>query len=393
MKTTPQLPLVLILISGILLSTGLAPFIQPRLWAALLLAFLIPAIILFFLKRPRPLQQMLLIYAAVFFFGAFNASVRKPIAFTHPAHQVESKMLQVRQLFIQHLDIPETSHPEATAILTAMTLGEKSGIDRDTKTEYAIAGTSHILALSGLHLGILYMMLTLLMGHQRRMWKTMLRLIAIWGFVLLVGCSMSVIRAALMLTLYEVTLTMQRRRAALNVWALSLFIILLFDPMAIYDVGMQLSYLAVLSILIYFPTFSKAFTFRYKFPQYIWQLMAVSLSAQIAVAPLVAYYFHRFSVWFLLSNIIAVPLAQIILYVFVAACLCSIIPAVSHVLLSITLWLTSLMSSWVNLVASLPLSSIENLHFGVPVLVALYVIIISLTIAFRKWFINSSLTR
>lgn len=269
-------------------------------------------------------------------------------------------------------DASAEARPDAEAVLAAMVLGDKTAIDRQLRSTYATTGASHILALSGLHLGIIYLLLTRLIPGRRRFWLTqVLTVVAIWAFALLTGLSVSVIRAALMISAYALFSMGGRRRAPLGVLSLTAIVMLLADSSAIFDVGFQLSFLSMLSILLWMPLADSVVPLSWmrSHPvlQGLYGLLAVSLAAQLGTAPLVAYYFGQLPTYFLLTNLLVVPAATLILY---GSVVTLIIPALSGVLLRLVGWLNTAlawMSAW-------PAASIGGLHPSVVQVVAAYVV-------------------
>lgn len=246
------------------------------------------------------------------------------------------------------------------AVVAAMALGDKSQLTKDLRETYAVTGASHVLALSGLHLGIIYTLLSLLLNRRR--WQIVSQvviIVCIWLFVFLVGMSASVVRSAVMLTVYGLLSLGHRDKMSVNTLAFAAIVMLLFNPRSLFDIGFQLSFMAVLSILLYYPLFegvwSRPFLLNHRAFKWVWTMLAVSCAAQIGVAPLIAYYFGRFSNYFLLTNFIVVPAATLILYLLLVVLL---IPAFAYLLIYIVKTL-NLLLLWM---ATLPGASIEGLH-------------------------------
>ena len=207
---------------------------------------------------------------------------------------------------------------DAYAVVAAMALGDKSALTHEIRDTYSVSGASHVLALSGLHLGIIYGLLWLLLPHRR--WPAVSQtviLIAIWLYVLLVGMPVSVVRSAVMLTVYGILSIAHRNKMSVNALAFTAIVMLLWNPEWLFDIGFQLSFMAVLAILLFVPVFEDMFSAQYlqehRWIRRVWGLTAVSVSAQIGVAPLIAYYFGRLSTYFLLTNFIVLPAAYLIL--------------------------------------------------------------------------------
>ena len=246
------------------------------------------------------------------------------------------------------------------AVVAAMTLGDKSQLTKELRDTYAVSGASHILALSGLHLGIIYTLLSLLLSRRR--WQVISQvviIVCIWLFVFLVGMSASVVRSAVMITVYALLSLGHRDKMSVNTLAFAAIVMLLFNPKSLFDVGFQLSFMAVLAILLFYPLFesvwSQQFLFGHRLFRWLWTTLAVSCAAQIGVAPLIAYYFGRFSYYFLLTNLVVVPAATLILYL---SLLVLLIPSLAYLLIYIVDALNQLLL-WITM---LPGASIEGLH-------------------------------
>ena len=246
------------------------------------------------------------------------------------------------------------------AVVAAMTLGDKSQLTKELRDTYAVSGASHILALSGLHLGIIYTLLSLLLSRRR--WQVISQvviIVCIWLFVFLVGMSASVVRSAVMITVYALLSLGHRDKMSVNTLVFAAIVMLLFNPKSLFDVGFQLSFMAVLAILLFYPLFesvwSQQFLFGHRLFRWLWTTLAVSCAAQIGVAPLIAYYFGRFSCYFLLTNLVVVPAATLILYL---SLLVLLIPSLAYLLIYIVDVLNQLLL-WITM---LPGASIEGLH-------------------------------
>jgi competence protein ComEC len=246
------------------------------------------------------------------------------------------------------------------AVVAAMALGDKSQLTKNLRESYAVTGASHVLALSGLHLGIVYTLLSLLLNRRR--WQVVSQVIIIvcvWLFVFLVGMSASVVRAAVMLTVYALLSLGHRNRMSVNTLAFAAIVMLLFNPRALFDIGFQLSFMAVLAILLFYPLFEQvwpqSFLLDHRAFRWVWTMLAVSCAAQIGATPLIAYYFGRFSNYFLLTNLLVVPAATLILYLSLVVLL---IPALAYLLIYVVDTLNRLLL-WM---ATLPGACIEGLH-------------------------------
>lgn len=203
------------------------------------------------------------------------------------------------------------------SIIEALVLGQKQGIDKEMNAQYAAAGMMHILAVSGLHVGIVLLLLRFLLKpvrFYRLKWiKSGIIILLIWSFAFITGLSPSVMRAATMFTFLEIGSALGGKRKSRDAVLVSAVILLLYDPMLLYQVGFQLSYLAVLAILWVQPWLEKFWTPKYKIINYLWGIATVTIAAQIGVMPLSLFYFHQFPGLFFISNIVILPFLGVIL--------------------------------------------------------------------------------
>ena len=197
-------------------------------------------------------------------------------------------------------------------LIQALLLGQKQDIDPETYNQFSRAGAVHILAVSGLHVGIILLILQfitkgLLWVKNGRIWRSILVILGIWGFAMLAGFSPSVLRAAVMFSFLSIALNSRRKTSAINTLALSAVVLLIVNPYFIFQVGFQLSYMAVISIVTLQPRLSRLYQPKYYLSQKAWDIITVSLCAQLGVLPLSLYYFHQFPGLFLLSNLVILP--------------------------------------------------------------------------------------
>jgi competence protein ComEC len=217
-------------------------------------------------------------------------------------------------------------------------------------------------------------------GRRYRWLKQSILILSIWAFAFLTGLSTSMVRAAIMLSIFSLFAAGGRQRASLNLLALTLIIMLLYDSSQLYDVGFQLSFSAVFAILIITPIFerfvSKKYLMEHPLQRWLWGLLTVSLAAQIGVAPLIAHYFGHFSTYFLLTNLFVLPITTVILYGALAFLLTSWI-FIGKALL----WLVSILGQGLTLIAGLPCASIDGLHPSVMQTCMVYLVIVCILIA------------
>lgn len=202
-------------------------------------------------------------------------------------------------------------------ILVALMIGDKQFLDGDLKSSYANIGAMHILAVSGMHVALIYGVLVVLlffMKDRRILWvRSVAILCALWLYAFVAGFSPSIVRATIMFTFILVGKLINRDYNIYNLVAASFLVLLLVNPFFLYDVGFLLSYAAVISILLFYKPLS-IYAPHNKVARWFYDLVAVSIAAQILTMPLVLYYFHQFPLIFLLTNIVLIPLTSLIIY-------------------------------------------------------------------------------
>lgn len=291
-------------------------------------------------------------------------------SFSH-MERVQQRCLYYRQELLDRYRT-QTAEEEQFAVLAAMTLGDKSALTKELRETYSVTGASHILALSGLHLGIIYLLLFRLTLGRRRSWLSQVIIIlSIWAFAFLTGLSTSVIRSATMISIYALFSVGGRHRSPVNILCFTAIVMLLVNPASLFDIGFQLSFSAVLAILLLMPLFESFFPEHYfegrPLQHYIYNMVGLSVAAQIGVAPLIAFYFGRFSTYFLLTNFIVIPAATMILY---GALLVMMIPSLAPVLLGFV----GILNKALGWVSQMPCASIDGLHPSVLQICLLYVV-------------------
>jgi len=205
------------------------------------------------------------------------------------------------------------------AVAEALLIGYRDDLDKDLVQAYSNTGVVHIIAISGLHLGLIYATLVWLLQPLRNtrlnLWlKPIIILTVLWLFSLIAGAAPSILRSAVMFTFIVLGESFSRKTSIYNTLAASAFVMLLYNPFFLWDVGFQLSYAAVISIITFMKPVYNWLHFDNKGIDFFWKLNAVTISAQTFTLPIVLYHFHQFPNLFLVSNFVAVPLSSIILY-------------------------------------------------------------------------------
>ncbi|MEM0940238.1 MAG: ComEC/Rec2 family competence protein [Bacteroidota bacterium] len=267
----------------------------------------------------------------------------------------------------------------------ALLLGIKDYLDNDIKKTYASAGAMHVLAVSGLHVGIIYLILRILLGklqEKGNIWRHLFGLVSvitIWFYALLTGLSPSVMRAATMFSLVAVGEAFGRERNIYNTLGIAAFILLIYDPYFIYSVGFQLSFAAVIGIVYLQPKLYQLVESKFWLFDKAWAITCVSIAAQLSTFPFSAYYFHQFPTYFLLSNLIVLPGAFLILILGVSMLMLDpIIEVLAQLLGRVLFYVMWLTNETIEQIEKLPLSLIEWIYMDKTSLMLTYVVVLTL---------------
>jgi len=253
----------------------------------------------------------------------------------------------------------------------ALLIGYKDDLDKTLVQSYSNTGVVHVIAISGLHLGLIYWLLLqvtfLLQKRKKIKWlRPVIIITGLWLFSLLTGAQPSIIRSAVMFTCIVLGDSLKRKTSIYNTLAFSAFILLCYDPYWLWDVGFQLSYTAVLSIVIFMRPIYNWFYIKNKALDFIWKLNAVTLAAQILTIPISIYHFHQFPDYFLFTNFVAVPLSSFILIGEIFLCAFSFIPVIAMLAGKILSWVIWFMNSYIEGIEKLPYSLWEGLQISIP---------------------------
>lgn len=268
---------------------------------------------------------------------------------------------------------------QSEALVAAMLLGDKSQLSLTTKDDFSAAGAAHILALSGLHISILLSILGILLTRANQTFSTILQLIFVWSFAILVGMPVSLLRVAIMFTLMHIAQLLGRPAYSLNTIFVAAFIILLFSPQSLYDIGFQLSFTAVFFIIAISRCFvsylKRKESFRHGKPIHLLNILLASFAAQLGTLPLILYHFGQFPVYFLATNLIIGGLATVILSLGLLTLAVSFVPFLFLPCQKALLFTASLMNDFTHLIATLPYSTIHDLYFNLPQVIVCYILI------------------
>ena len=371
----PMVRMTVLLILGMVMAYYTSSHIPCWLWlgGALILLLMTPLV-------RQELRQSVVVMLLVFLLGGCLMS-RSLLLASSPADTMEASpsmmqraqanALELRNQLVNTLSDKGLEQQEL-AVVSAMTLGDKSLIDKDLKNDYSRSGASHVLALSGLHLGIIYFVFSFMTARWRRRYHHWSRpvsegliLITMWSYVVLVGMSPSVVRAAIMMTVYSLLSLQNRNRSSLNALAFTAIIMLIADPMILFNISFQLSFVAVAFILLYQGRiYSLIPSSTHPIVKWCWRFLSVSLAAQLGVAPLTAYYFHQISSYFLLSSLLVMVFTPLIIYLSLLFFLLMWLPLVQSLLVVPLSLLVHIQNTCLQGVSSLPGSTIvtHSLH-------------------------------
>ncbi len=290
--------------------------------------------------------------------------------------------LRLRQRLIEKFKV-NMRDTDAIAVASTLILGYKADLSNDVLQAYSKTGTIHVLSVSGAHVAIIYILLTLILGFLDRykygkLFKALVIISLIWYYSLLSGFSPAVCRAAVMITMFIIGKTYNRYINTLNILAVSAFLLLMYNPLFITDVGFQLSYLAVFGLVVFQPIVYKWFKFKHKWADKLWALCSVSIAAQVITFPLSAFYFHQFPVYFLISNLIIIIPTAVIMYSGIIYLLLPQIPFLSKGLALVLEWFILLMNKALAIIEHSPYASISRIWPTTFEYLLLYVIIFSL---------------
>lgn len=269
------------------------------------------------------------------------------------------------------------------SVSVAMLLGERQYISKEHMANFSDAGIVHLLAVSGLHVGILNYVLYLLFMPLQRVFRTkwpslLLVLIGLWGFACIAGLSASVVRAVTMFSFVSIGAFFRNNSAISYSLVSSALLLLLFNPFYVFDLGFQMSYLAVVAIVVVQPRIYELWLPKYKFVRYFWSLATVSLAAQLGVLPLSLYYFHQFPGLFLVSNLLVIPFVGVLLVMGILVLLWSASGGGDSLLISLYNFMVTALNTVVSQVGSYDAFIWKGLYFSKGLLFAGYILMVFL---------------
>lgn len=274
---------------------------------------------------------------------------------------------------------------EAFAVASTLILGYRADLSAETLSSYSKTGTIHALSVSGMHVGIIYIVLNLVLSfldknRTLRVVKVIAICSLIWFYTLLTGLSPSVLRSAIMLTVYILAKSFNKHVNGYNILAFTAFCLLIYDPLLVWDVGFQLSFLAVLGLIYLHPKIYKWIYFKQKWADWLWSSIALSVAAQITTFPLSIYYFHQFPIYFIFSNLFILIPITLLMYIGISILLLKL-----YFLAPIFEWLIIFMNNGLKWIANLPFSGINQIWINKPQLLALSLALTLALVAFSSY--------
>lgn len=283
------------------------------------------------------------------------------------------------------------SRPEVKGVALALLMGDKRELHDDLRADYARSGAMHVLAVSGLHVGIVAMILGgfcrlfRLRGQLGRTVPGIISLLGVWLFAGISGASPSVMRAALMFSLLIIGRWRGRRGDIWNSLMAAAFLLLWWQPLLLFQLSFQLSFVAVAGIVFFHPLLQKAVFFPQPALQYFWSLLGVGIAAQCATAPLTIHHFHQFPLLFWVSGWIVIPLATAILVLGLLKGLLLDLPVVGDLLTWSLRSVIQLMNGAMSYLANQPWAVWEGMDLPVSALFLLYATLMALILGYREW--------
>lgn len=266
-------------------------------------------------------------------------------------------------------------------ILKAILLGDDDTLDPELKASYSSAGVSHILCVSGMHVGVIFMIINFLLKpldlfRSSKIFKSFLVMLVIWLYAHITGLAPSVTRSATMFSFVALGQLLRRNTNVFHSLFASMFILLVINPLLLFEVGFQLSYLAVAGIVLFQPKLAALYHCRTRLGNYFWELLTVSVAAQLGTSPISIYYFAQFPNYFMISNLSVIALSFVVIITGVALLPVSLLPFAAHYLSALLTLEIKLMNRIITFIEGLPGSVTDNLDYRLSQVLLLYGVIL-----------------
>lgn len=300
---------------------------------------------------------------------------------------VKSDFLVSLREFCMKIIEHQYSNEKARGVISALLLGQKRTLDKEVQQAFANTGTIHVLAVSGLHVGMVYLLLSFLLrgfsnSKNARILRFLIEMTAIWIFAALSGMSPSVNRACLMFSILGIGKILNRPVHLYNTLATSALILCAIDPYMLFNLGFQLSYFAVFGIAFWQSNLVSLIKFQFKGFQYLWQMATVSTSAQLGTLPIGLLIFHRFPIWFLPANLIILPFIPFIMGIGALALVLSFLPVIGSIIAQFNEYFILVLIKVVSIFDSFPGSALGEFSINSVQCISLYLLLIGIGLGF-----------
>lgn len=304
-----------------------------------------------------------------------------------------------RQACIQRINdlLPD---PQAAGVTLALLIGITDGIDPELITSYAATGTLHVLAVSGMHVGVIYWLVMTLLAPFKRSPRgeqimAALAILLLWVYAMITGLTPSVLRATIMCSFMALSTPFRLYTRLDNTLAASAFLLMLDDPLVITRAGFQLSFLAVAGILLINRNLHQRLEPSFKPAAWCWSIICVSVSAQYLTLPLTLYLFNQFPVWFIPANLVIIPLSFAVMGLGMALLIAGNIAVIGPVLVTATGWTVNIMNEAASMIEHLPLAVIRDIRISGIQAILLFLMLLTILILVKtrrpQWIIVGSL--
>lgn len=383
-KILHQLPFLRLFI---FLSLGIALALvstDVKLALVLIIITLIIGFACTFLPPSKSYYKGFVIMFSIITLGYFCVYIEKPTKedFSIVESLAQNTNTLIAEIFTKHLQ------SDTSALCKALCIADKSDLTSTVKKDFSRAGASHILAVSGMHVGIIFTAISTLIGliSQSRKFSRIASIVAIcflWFYAFICGLQPSIVRACTMFTIPIIGKLLKRDSSSLNSLLFTAFCMVIYDYTNLFNIGFQLSFLAVAGILLFQEKIFNIFQLQNKILIWLWSLTSVSIAAQITTLPLTIYYFHNIPVLSLISNLFVVPLSTLLIY-FSGGLILFNLTNVSNIISLILNKLSYYLNLFIEEISCTPFATIENINISIFHVATLYLIIL-----ITKYFLDS----
>lgn len=377
----PFLRLLVFLILGIALASVKT---DVNIGLIFIIITLIISLICTWLPPNKSYYKGLVIMFSIITLGYFSVCIEKPSKqnLNIIENLANKTNTSISEIFSTHLST------DTSAICKALCIADKSELTSTIKKEFSRAGASHILAVSGMHVGIIFTAISTLLGliSKRRNYTNISNLVAIiflWFYAFICGLQPSIVRACTMFTVPIIAKILNRDNISFNCLLFTAFCMLIYDYSYLFNIGFQLSFLAVAGILLFQERIFNIFPLQNKILIWLWSMTSVSIAAQITTLPLTIYYFHNIPVLSLISNLFIIPLSTLLIYSSSIFLSLSYFPN-NHFIILITNKLSHALTSVIKYFSDISFAVVEHINISIFQVILLYIIILII-----KYFLES----